>query len=121
MRHHGFRHISNNVITGSLLILLLILCTSVSYSQTQADFSGVWAQDITKSDDFYKEFNVTYTIKQTPQIITIKQTFSDKDGKEITSRESSFNLDGKEVSKEEQGGINKESAAWSADFISSGS
>jgi len=34
---------------------------------------------------------------------------------ETVTRESSFNLDGKEVSKEEQGGINKESATWSAD------
>jgi len=103
------------MIIKSFIIITLISSASVLYAQSPVSFSGTWIQDITKSDDFYKEFNVKFTITQTLQSITIKQTFSDKTGKEITSRDNSFNLDGKETSIEEQGGINKESAKWSAD------
>jgi hypothetical protein len=105
----------NNLILKSSLILLLIFGGSALYAQTLADFSGVWTQDNAKSDDFYKDFNVECTIVQTPQSITFKTTFFDKSIKEITSHSNSFNLDGKETSKEEYGGINKESAVWSPD------
>lgn len=69
-----------------------------------------------KSDDFYKAFDVKCTITQTPQTITIKMAFFDKiEKKEIATHDYSFTLDGKETSKEEQGGIDKELAQWSAD------
>ena len=104
-----------NSIIISFIALALISFTSASYAQSVLDFSGVWVQDTAKSDDFYKAFSVITTITQTPQTITIKTTFSDKDDKEGTSRSSSFNLNGKEVSKEEEGGTNKELASWSPD------
>jgi hypothetical protein len=115
MTRYGFHNCRNNLIFKAFLILSLIFYASALYAQTPVDFSGVWTQDNVKSDDFYKEFNVESTITQTPQSITIKQTFFDKSGTEITSRGNSFTLDGKETSKEEEGGINKELAIWSAD------
>jgi len=115
MTHYGFFHLRNSSIFKSFLFLLLISYTSALYAQPLPDFSGVWIQDNVKSDDFYKSFDVKFTITQTPQSINITETFYDKSGSEITTRNKSFTLDGKETSKEEEGGINKESAKWSAD------
>jgi hypothetical protein len=106
---------THSLILNSLIIILLFSYSSALYSQSPANFSGIWTQDNVKSDDFYKSFDVKCMITQTLQSITIKQTFFDKSGAEIATRESAFTLDGKETSKEEQGGINKESAKWSAD------
>ena len=96
-------------------MFLMIFYTASIFAQSPVNFSGTWTQDNEKSDDFYKSFNVTCTIIQTPERITFKNTFTMPGESETVTRESSFNLDGKEVSKEEQGGINKESAIWSAD------
>jgi hypothetical protein len=103
----------NSLFLRLLFVFSLFSCASAIYAQT--NFSGTWVQDNVKSDDFYKEFDITCVITQTPQTFTIKSTFFDKSGKEITTREASFNLDGKEVSKEEAGGINKDMATWSPD------
>ena len=99
----------------SFIFILIFIYSCQAGAQSPVNFSGVWTQDNEKSDDFYKSFDVKVTITQTAQVISLKQTFFDKSGKEIISRESTYNLDGKEVIKEEQGGINKESAAWSPD------
>ena len=115
MKHYVSFRTAKNPIFKTFLILLMIPFASALYSQSTSDFSGVWIQDNVKSDDFYKSFDVKFTITQTPQSIKIIETFFDKDGKEITSRDKSFTLDGKEISKEEEGGINKELAKWSAD------
>jgi len=96
-------------------LISIFIFPSLLISQTPADFSGTWVQDAEKSDEFYKEYLITNVITQTPQLIKFKVTFADKDGNEMVTRESSFNLDGREVSREEQGGINKEQATWSAD------
>lgn len=93
----------------------MIFYTASLFAQAPVNFSGTWIQDNVKSDDFYKAFNVSMIIKQTPQVFAVQLIFEDKTGKEQSIQESSFNLDGKEVSKEEQGGINRESAIWSAD------
>lgn len=115
MVNYKFVNLRNRLLFRSFLMLSLILSASPIYAQTSADFSGVWTQDITKSDDFYKDFDIQLIIKQTPLTITFKQTFFDKSGEEVTTRNFSFNLDGKEISKEEQGGINKELATWTPD------
>jgi len=96
-------------------MLLMIFFTASIFGQSPVNFTGTWTQDNEKSDDFYKSFNVTCTITHTPQKITFKSIFSMPGESETVTRESSFNLDGKEVIKEEQGGINKESAIWSTD------
>jgi hypothetical protein len=58
---------------------------------------------------------VKYAITQTPELFTVKQTFSDYNGNEIVTRDFSFTLDGKETSLEKDGGTEKELAEWSAD------
>lgn len=105
-----------NALVVKLLLSFTMVFLSVSLSaQKPVDFTGTWIQDNAKSDAMYRTFNVTLVIKQNPQTITFKQTYIGKDGKELTSNSFSFSLDGKEVTKEEGGGINKQSATWSAD------
>jgi hypothetical protein len=106
---------STGKIRALAFCIAYLLIPGLLSSQSLPDFSGVWEQDNVKSDDFYKSFNVTCTIKQTPSEISIDQAFFSKEGEKITSMVNSYNLDGKEVSVEEQGGINKKSANWSAD------
>ncbi len=99
----------------SLLLLsgMILLYFSANLSaQSVPDFSGVWEQDVKKSDDFYKDFIVKSNITQTKQTITIRTTFADKDGKEIALRENTFTLDGKETTDKEGA---KKSARWSSD------
>ena len=115
MNNSKFLLLRKRLIIKSIMVFSMIFWVSTLYGQKPADFSGVWIQDNEKSDDFYKSFNVTCTITQTPEKISFKNTFAMPGESETVTRESSFNLDGKEVSKEEQGGINKESATWSAD------
>ncbi len=99
-----------------VLNLLLITMTFLSIqgvsAQSLPDFSGTWLQDITKSDDFYKEFNVKCTITQNSQTFNVKTTFSDKSGNELAVRESTFTLNGKETVSSEGA---KLSAKWSPD------
>lgn len=115
MKQHGSPRLWTNSILGSLFVLSLLFCSSVSYAQSPVNFSGVWIQDTTKSDDFYKSFDVKYTITQTLQTFTVKQTFSDKSGNEIITHDYSFTLDGKVTNHEKKYGIEKNLAQWSAD------
>jgi len=105
----------NNLLIRIAVLMLLVSLSALLHSQAPADFSGTWVQDSSKSDDFYKKFGITLTITQDEQYITIKQNFYDRYGRDVTSSEIKINLDGKETSKEEYGGINRESASWSAD------
>ncbi len=115
MKRNGSSSLRTNSISGSLFVLFLLLCSPVSYAQSPANFSGVWIQDTTKSDDFYKSFEVIYTITQTIQKFTVKQTFTVKSSKEIVTSDYSFTLDGKVTRMEKEGGTEKELAQWSAD------
>jgi hypothetical protein len=115
MKRYGSSRLRTNSILGSLFVLFLLLCSSVSSAQSPANFSGVWIQDTTKSDDFYKSFEVIYTITQTLQKFTVKQTFTVKSSKEIVTSDYSFTLDGKVTSMEKEGGTEKELAQWSVD------
>lgn len=112
--NHCLQYI-NKLKVKYVLVLLSFLVFGITNAQTTSNFSGVWIQDSTKSDDFYKSFNITCTIKQTEQEISISNDFFSKAGEKITTRADSYKLDGKETSVEEQGGINKKSAKWSAD------
>jgi len=104
----------NNLVSGLLVVIMAMFCSSSLFAQSTADFSGEWMQDTSRSDPYYKDYNIRITITQTPQAIMIKTTFLDKKGRESSS-EQSFNLDGKEVKEKEYGGINAESASWSVD------
>ena len=115
MKRNVSPRLRTNSILEYLFVLSLLLCSSVSYAQSPANFSGVWIQDTTKSDDFYKSFEVKYTITQTLQTFTVKQTFAVKGSKEIVTSDYSFTLDGKVTSMEKEGGTEKELAQWSTD------
>lgn len=115
MKRNGLSRPRTTYILGSLSVLFFLLCSSVSSAQSPVNFSGVWIQDTTKSDDFYKSFEVIYTITQTIQEFTVEQTFKIKSSEEIVTREYSFTLDGKVTSIEKEGGTEKELAQWSAD------
>ncbi len=102
-------------VLGSLFVLSLLLCSSVSYAQSPVNFSGVWIQDTVKSDDFYKAFDVKYTIAQTPQTFTVKQTLTLRNSEESITHDYSYTLDGKVTTMEKETGKEKELAQWSAD------
>ena len=106
---------SRKAILGSLLVISLLLCSSVSSAQSPVNFSGTWIQDTTKSDDFYKKFDVIYAITQTPQVFTVKQTFAIKGSKEAVIRDYSYTLDGKVTNHKKEYGIEKNLAQWSPD------
>jgi hypothetical protein len=118
MKRNGLSSPRTTYILGSLSVLFFLLCSSVSSAQSPVNFSGVWIQDTTKSDDFYKSFEVIYTITQTIQEFTVEQTFKIKSSEEIVTREYSFTLDGKVTSIEKEGGTEKELAQWSAGQVS---
>jgi hypothetical protein len=107
--------LSSNPILVPVFILYLLLCSSVSFAQSPANFSGVWIQDTIKSDAFYKSFDVRYTITQTPQTFKVKQTLSDYGGKESVTYDYSYTLDGKGTNTKKEGGMEKNIANWSAD------
>lgn len=115
MKRNGSPRVRTNSILGSLFVLYLILCSSVSYAQSPANFSGIWIQDTTKSDNFYKSFDVKYTITQTLQTFTVKQTFTVESSKETVTRDYSYTLDGKVTNMKKESGIEKNLAQWSAD------
>jgi hypothetical protein len=92
---------------------MMILSYGIILSaQTLPDFSGVWIQDKSKSDDFYKRFNVQCALVQTAQSFNVITTFSDSTGKVMVTRENTFPLDGKEATDSKGA---KKSAKWSAD------
>jgi hypothetical protein len=115
MKRNGSPRLSVNSISLSLLVLLLILCSSASYAQTPANFSGVWVQDTIKSDDFYKKFDVKYTIIQTPQTFKVKEVLSQYGSNEGVTRDYSYTLDGKVTDTKTENGTQKNLAQWSAD------
>jgi hypothetical protein len=115
MKKHQSFYTSWKMISTFLLFILMIFCELSLSGQTPVNFSGVWLQDNSKSNESYKRYDVVCTIMQTPLLFTIKTSLTDKNSREISNMEESYNLDGKEISKEEYGGVDKLSAKWSAD------
>ena len=113
-RNSSYRNRTSLVLRSAATLVFLVSSTILN-AQKLHDFSGTWTQDNEKSDDYYNTFDVTVVINHSDETIIFKETFYDKTGKELATRESAFTLDGKESSVEEQGGINKESATWSTD------
>jgi len=115
MTGYGFSNCRNNLIFKSFIVLSLFFYTAAVYAQSPPDLSGVWIQDTTKSDDFYKSFDVKYKITQTPQTFTVQQTLSHKSSNESVTRDYSFTLDGKVTSVKKEHGLEKNLAQWSSD------
>lgn len=101
MMKYLFNYNSKNLIKILLSAIMLLFFTLSMSAQSFPDFSGIWIQDVNRSDDFYKDFNIKCTIIQTRQLFTVKTTFSDKGGTELVTRESTFSLDGNETTNEE--------------------
>ena len=115
MKRNELPCIKTNSILGFLFVFSFILCSSVSVAKSPANFSGAWIQDTIKSDDFYKSFEVKYTITQMLQSFKVKQTFVMKGSNEAIDRNYSYSLDGKITTTEKESGTEKNSALWSAD------
>jgi hypothetical protein len=115
MTRYVFPDRRKNLIFKSFIFLSVIFYASALYAQSPVNFSGVWILDNAKSDVLVKDYNITCTINQTPDSISIRQTFFAKNGKEDASLLNSFTLDGKVKIKEEYEGVNRESAKWSPD------
>lgn len=115
MKLNGSFSLRSKYVFGSLLAISLFICSSVSYAQVTANFSGVWMQDTVKSDDFYKSFDVKYTITQTLQTFKVIQAMTMRGTDEGVTREYSYTLDGKVTSKVNENGTEKNLAEWSAD------
>jgi hypothetical protein len=115
MKRTGSLRLSDKYISGYLFLLTMFLFSSFSYAQSPVNFSGEWIQDTTKSDDFYKSFVVKYSITQSPQTFTVKQTFTLKNSKESITNDYTFSLDGKVTNMKKKSGTEKELATWSAD------
>jgi hypothetical protein len=115
MKQNESLRLRTKAILGSLFVLSLLLCSSVSNAQSPPNFSGVWIQDTVKSDNFYNSFEVVYTITQTPQDIKVKQAFTIKGGTETVTHDYSYTLDGKVTNHEKEYGIEKNLARWSVD------
>jgi hypothetical protein len=98
-----------------LFVVILILVSTLTYPQSPVNFSGVWIQDTSKSEGFYKKFDVRFTITQTAQTFKVMQIFSDFAGKEFVTRDYSYTLDGKETSLKKGTNIEKNLALWSVD------
>jgi len=71
--------INKQNVKNVLAILSFIVVSSLQVNG-QVNFSGVWIQDNEKSDDFYKNFNITASINQTDKEISIVSDFFSKDG-----------------------------------------
>ncbi len=83
-------------------------------AQKVTDFTGTWLLDIPKSDPAYARYKaVACTIKQTAEMFTVQEVFTEKSGSDIAMNANSFTLDGKETAKEEQGGTDRQSISWS--------
>jgi len=109
------QHLRTNPISKYVFVLSLLFCSSGSYAQSPVNFSGDWIQDTVKSDDFYKSFEVKYTITQTSQTFTVKQTLKLRNSEEGITNDYTYTLDGKVTTMEKDGGKEKELAQWSAD------
>lgn len=115
MKQNGSPHIRTYSILRPLFVLTLFFFSVITYAQAPANFSGIWVQDTTKSDDFYKSFEVKYTITQTVQLFKVTQTLTQWSSKESVTREYSYSLDGKVTNTQKETGMEKNLAQWSAD------
>lgn len=90
---------------------------TIIQAQKPVDFSGTWVMDLSESDANYKKWysNVTCVIQQTPQAITTTKTTAGKEGKSSAQEPVVYTLDGKITAKEQYGGVDKYSSAWSPD------
>jgi hypothetical protein len=99
----------------TVFVFCLFLCASASIAQSPVDFSGDWIRDPAKSDNFYKAFEVNYSITQTPQTFTVNQKLTHTVSNESVINDYSYTLDGKVSNTEKDHGTEKNTTKWSDD------
>jgi hypothetical protein len=111
----NFIAISKRTILRTVVSGLILSASLVTSAQTAGNFAGKWELDHSKSDAEFKSYQITCTIVQSATEISVKQDFVTEGGEKSSMLPITFNLEGKEISKEEQGGIDKISASLSPD------
>jgi hypothetical protein len=109
------KRISEKTILRVLISGLILNASLLLSAQTPVTFAGKWEIDHAKSDKEFKDYNITCLIEQTSEVMTVTQDLHMNEGQNSSLHPITFNLSGKEVSKEEEGGINKISAVLSPD------
>ena len=115
MVRNGSSHTRTKFKLGSMFVICLLLFSSGSIAQTPVDFSGEWIRDPAKSDNFYKAFEVNYSIAQTPGTFVVKQKLTHTVSKESVTNDYSYTLDGKVSNTKKEHGTEKNSTNWSDD------
>lgn len=115
MKRNEFHRIKTDFILESLFVFFLLLSSSVSFAQAQANFSGVWIKDSAQSDERYKSFDIEYSIEQTPKTFIVKQKMTHRESQESITHEYSFTLDGKVTNTKKEYGTENNTTQWSAD------
>ncbi|MBI5008563.1 MAG: hypothetical protein HZB98_02700 [Bacteroidia bacterium] len=101
----------------SLIFILIVTGPSFLNAQTgKINFSGSWAINEEKSNlgDGPRMGGGDFTAKQEGNLLTVERTFTNRDGKSMTSI-MKYTLDGKESLNTSQRGDSKSVANWSAD------
>lgn len=101
-------------IKPAFMICILLLNTYILSAQLDLDFSGTWILDHSKSDQVFRDVEVTVVITQTEKTFSVEQIIFMKNGEKSATPAVTYNLDGKEVIKEEQGGKDRSSAILSS-------
>jgi hypothetical protein len=96
-----------------LLTFSLIVLNSLALI-AQADFSGVWLLDHSKSDAEFKDYQITCNIIQNTGTFSVEQIITMKNGDKSSMPAVVYNTDGKEVIREEQGGKDKYTAKFTS-------
>lgn len=71
----------NKILFNYVLFIPLLFCSQLIIAQPSAYFSGLWIMDNSKSDEQFGEYEITLSIKQDSQTITLQKTFVNKGGK----------------------------------------
>jgi len=115
MKTPGFLCFRKKVLSKSIALLSFLFFSAHLNAQNPVNFSGTWSLDNAKSSEYYKDYKIICTIKQTPESFTIEETFLNKSGEKEGSSNFSYTLDEKVDSKEEYGGITRKFTKWSDD------
>jgi hypothetical protein len=104
-----------------VLAMMMLLSVAV---WAKTDFSGAWALNESKSElgeqngpggGRFRGFNAgKMTITQTEDQMVIERTMKNRDGEDVTNKET-YTLDGKECVNESRGGEKTTVCKWSAD------
>lgn len=104
------------MIMRSSIYLSIILLSTTLFAQTETNFSGVWAFDISKSNagegGSFLYSNIIHTIKHNTASISIEETIIRPGSDNVVSTEV-FNLNGKEQIEKKDYGTTRKLVNWS--------